>query len=339
VNAIPASKTVAVVVIGRNEGDGLLRCLQSVAEVVHGPSALDIVYVDSDSSDDSVDLVRRIGIRAIALPPGPTTAARGRNAGWKTTEGELVLFLDGDTILHPEFISRAMKEFADPKVAVVWGHRREIAARGTVYNRVLDLDWICKPGLTEFCGGDALIRRDVLAAVGGYDEQLIAGEEPEMCRRMRIAGYQILHIDCPMTGHDLAITHWTQYWKRASRTGFAYASMSHRFRGKESPLWRRDSQQNLVHVSLMLTLAVVTLLASFLVHSWIPLATSFLISLLLTMRTVRHIAWKSPNDRLTCLLYALHSHIQQVPILCGQIKFYRQRDHEQGLIEYKRVAP
>ena len=93
----------------------------------------------------------------------------------------------------------------------------------SLYNRVLDLDWIYAPGDTDYCGGDVLMRRCALEQVDGFDPTLIAGEEPELCRRLRHCGYRILHIDSPMTGHDLNITRFSQYWRRALRAGHAYA--------------------------------------------------------------------------------------------------------------------
>ena len=330
--------TLAVVVIGRNEGERLARCLRSVRDADFGPLAKEIIYVDSQSRDDSLALAARLGARVISLPPGPTTASRGRNAGWRTTEATMVLFLDGDTVLDRDFVARAIQEFTDPKVAVVWGHRREIAPQASFFNRVLDLDWIYPPGDSEFCGGDALMRRDVLLAVGGYDEQLIAGEEPEMCRRMRAAGYRIQHIDCAMTLHDLAMTSWRQYWKRAVRAGFAYAAVSSRFHGTKFPLWQQEARRNLVQGAVMLLLPFWVLLGALIVRSWIPIACLCAVVLLLTLRTMQRVSWKSPNDRLTCFLYGLHSHMQQIPIFFGQLKFYFQRGEAHRLIEYKGVV-
>ena len=330
--------SLAVVVIGRNEGERLTRCLRSVKEMRHTFASVETIYVDSASSDDSVRRAQESGAQVISLPPGPTTAARGRNAGWRSTNADFVLFLDGDTVLHPDFVGNALAEFSDPNVAVVWGHRREIAPDTSIYNRVLDLDWVYRPGPSEFCGGDALMRRDVLQAVDGYNEELIAGEEPEMCARMRGRGYQILHIDCSMTGHDLAMTSWTQYWKRAVRAGFAYASISERFRNTAEPLWERDARRNLVHGSAMILLPLLGLGVSIAFDSLIPIASVALAFLLLVLRTQRRVNWKSPNAPLTCFLYAVHSHLQQIPILFGQVKFYRRRNGEQRLIEYKGAA-
>jgi hypothetical protein len=204
-----------------------------------------------------------------------------------------------------------------------------------LYNRVLDLDWIYRPGISDFCGGDALMRRKVLTEVDGYDEHLIAGEEPEMCGRMRACGYQIMHIDCAMTAHDLAMNSWQQYWRRATRAGFAYASISTRSHDTAQPLWVRDSRRNLVHGSALLCLPALGLAASMAKHSLIPITCVALLLFLVVMRTMRRVSWKCPHDLPTAFLYAVHSHLQQVPILFGQIKFLLDRGTEQRLIEYK----
>jgi glycosyltransferase involved in cell wall biosynthesis len=199
---------LSVVIIGRNEGARLTRCIESVKAMRAPANGIEILYVDSDSTDGSPDRARALGAQVIVVHPERPSAALGRNAGWRAARAPRILFLDGDTILHPEFVHEASQAFADPQVAVVWGHRRELHPENSIYNRVLDLDWVYPPGPSEFCGGDALMRRDVLEEVNGYDETLIAGEEPEMCRRIRSRGYVIQHLDLAMTRHDLAITRW-----------------------------------------------------------------------------------------------------------------------------------
>ncbi len=79
------------------------------------------------------------------------------------------------------------------------------------------------------------MRRSVLVEVEGYDPGLSAGEEPELCRRLRARGYRIVHIDAPMTRHDLNMTRFSQYWRRAMRAGYAYAEVSNRFRRECGP--------------------------------------------------------------------------------------------------------
>lgn len=213
---------VAAVVIGRNEGARLVACLDALAGQVRH-----IVYVDSGSTDGSVDAARASGARVVTLDMHlPFTAARARNAGVAALpEGvDLVQLLDGDCVPVAGWIATA-KAFLDehPKVAVVCGRRREEFPQASVYNTLIDREWDTPPGKALTCGGDALMRLAALRAVGGYRDSLIAGEEPELCVRLRLAGWQIWRLDTEMTRHDARITRFGQWWRRSKRAGHAFA--------------------------------------------------------------------------------------------------------------------
>lgn len=214
--------TVAAVVIGRNEGARLVACL----EALQGQVA-QIIYVDSGSTDGSVVAAQAAGAQVIALDmTQPFTAARARNVGSAAVgeQVEYIQFLDGDCAIRAGWIEAALAFMAEhPQAAVVCGRRRERFVTASVYNRLIDAEWDTPIGEAKACGGDALIRRAALAAVGGYRDDLIAGEEPEMCLRMRILGWQIWRIDAEMTWHDAAITKFSQWWRRSVRAGHAFA--------------------------------------------------------------------------------------------------------------------
>jgi len=201
---------------------------------------------------------------------------------------------------------------------------------------VLDLDWVYAPGVSEFCGGDALMRRSALELVRGFDASLIAGEEPELCSRLRGEGFEILHIDAPMTRHDLAITRFSQYWKRAVRAGYAYAQLAQRTRDYAQPMWTGETVRNAIRAAFLTLITLFLPMSSILLHSWIPLAIALLAVLALVFRSAHRARWKS-NDSFTLFCYGIHSHFQQFPILAGQIAyrcdiaFGRNR----SLMEYK----
>ena len=328
---------LSVVVIGRNEGLRLARCLKSIASIHSTHLGLEIIYVDSSSSDGSVETAARLGAQTIALDAVHPTAALGRNAGWKQATAEYILFLDGDTILHPDFAERAFAAIlADDSIAAVWGHRREIHPEKSVYNRILDLDWIYAPGPAEFCGGDVLMRRAALEAAGGYDGTLIAGEEPELCRRMRALGYGILHIDAPMTGHDLEMRRFRQYWKRALRAGHAYAEVSSRFRRSGDPFWQSVRIDNLRRGGFWMLSFLTAVVLSGAERSVLPAVLWLALLLALSLRSARKARWKS-QSAWTLFLYGLHSQLQQVPILIGQLGFDLdpRKGRQRKLIEYK----
>lgn len=327
-----STPALSYVVIGRNEGERLTRCLESI----HGSDAdipSEIIYVDSNSGDDSMARAEALGASALSVVSDRPTAARGRNAGWQAARGEFIMFLDGDTQLDPRFISKALAAMKEPDIAVVWGHRRESNPSQSVYVRVLDLDWIYPPGDSAFCGGDALMRRCVLQETGGFDETLIAGEEPELCSRIRNKGLRIRHIDTPMTLHDLAIQRFQAYWQRAFRAGHAYAEVSARFKNSPDNLWRDEVRRNALHGSAMLATPAILIAG---VHwPWFGIAALFSAAAVLA-RTVRRCKWKDPGVN-TRLLYAAHSYIQKVPIFMGQLKYRlsERTGRRQRLIEYK----
>jgi hypothetical protein len=327
---------LSIVVIGRDEGARLSRCLESVRNIDPVGGLYETIYADSGSTDGSPLLATALGARVVDVKPERPCAAAGRNAGWRAARGRFVLFLDGDTVLDPAFPAVALQAFAADDVAVVFGHRRELHPRASLYNRVLDLDWRGKPGDAEYCGGDAMMRRDVLARSGGYDETLIAGEEPELCRRLRAAGHRIVHNGREMTGHDLALVRASQYLRRAFRTGHAYAEVARRFSASADPLWRSAARRNLVHAIALVALPLLALAVAAWTASPLPLAAGLTGIIALMLRSAWRARWRDA-DALTLLAFGVHSHVQQLPIAAGQLAFHRDRmrGSRRGLIDYK----
>ena len=218
-----ADPVIDAVAIGRNEGARLIRCLDSLVAA----GFRRIVYVDSGSTDGSIAAAEARGVQVVRLDLSqPFTAARARNAGVAALPvgADLVQFVDGDCEMVPGWLTMAAGFLIDnPDVAVACGRRREIAPEASVYNRLIDREWDTPAGRTRSCGGDALMRRRAFDAVGGFDPGLIAGEEPELCVRLRQAGWQIWRLPAEMTRHDAAITRFGQWWRRTRRAGHAYA--------------------------------------------------------------------------------------------------------------------
>lgn len=221
---------VGTVIIGRNEGERLVRCLASVTER-YGH----VVYVDSGSTDGSIDAAQRVGAEVIALNmTTPFTAARARNAGVSAllTHGvvDFIQFIDGDCEIQPSWLEAATAALrADPTVAAVAGRLRERFPDATIYNRLCDMEWNIPAGEVSGLGGIALYRFNAFQDVGGFDETLIAGEEPELCLRLRRARWKILQTADEMALHDAAMTRFGQFTKRATRSGWAYAEGADRY--------------------------------------------------------------------------------------------------------------
>jgi hypothetical protein len=217
--------TCGVVVIGRNEGERLRRCIDSVVHVA-GP----VVYVDSGSSDGSVAMARSRDVSVVELDMTvPFSAARARNAGFehlRSVAPKLVYvqFVDGDCEVDSAWLGKAV-EFLNrnPEVVAVCGRRRERFPERTIFNALCDIEWDTPVGETRACGGDSMMRIDAFEAVHGFRADLIAGEEPELCVRLRANGGKIWRLNAEMTMHDAAMTRIGQWWKRAKRAGYAFA--------------------------------------------------------------------------------------------------------------------
>lgn len=234
---------VGVVVIGRNEGGRLVECLASL-----GGLSARTVYVDSGSTDGSQDRATAAGVEVIDLDRDiPFTAARARNAGYtallqRCPNLEQVQFVDGDCSLDPAWIGAARALLDEkPDVALVCGRRREKYPHRSIYNAMCDEEWDGPTGSILESGGDFLVRASCFSAVKGFRDSLIAGEEPELCLRLREQGWQIWRLRSEMTLHDANIVRLGQWWRRVVRAGHAFAEVSSLHRNSPKRIWQRNT--------------------------------------------------------------------------------------------------
>lgn len=316
-----AGDLVDAVVIGRNEGARLIACLDSLAGRVRR-----LVYVDSGSADGSVAAAEARGAEVVALDmTQPFTAARARNAGLARLANDppdFVQFVDGDCELRPDWIATAAAFLRDhPDVVVACGRRRERFPETSVWNRLCDREWNTPVGEAGACGGDALMRHVAVVAVGGYDPSLIAGEEPDLCLRLRRAGGRIWRLEAEMTLHDAAMTRFGQWWRRTRRAGHAFAEGAWRHRAGPEGHWRHETRRALIWGA---GVPLVALLAGL----WHPAA--WLILGLWPVQVVR----LAPRMGLEAAFFTV---LGKLPEAQGVIGYHlgRLTGKRRGLIEYK----
>jgi len=324
---------LGVVVIGRNEGERLRRCLESLS-----PATRPTVYVDSGSTDGSLELARLLGAEVVLLDLSiPFTAARARNAGVerlaKIAPGaEYVQFVDGDCEVDPGWLESATKVLDEnPDVVVVCGRRRERHPEATVYNRLCDMEWDTPVGEAGACGGDALMRVRALQAVGGYRPDVIAGEEPELCVRLRTNGGRVLRIDAEMTRHDAAMTRFSQWWKRNVRAGHAFAEVSRLHAANPLGIWKRETRSNWFWGLILPLLAIVP--APFTWGISLGLLAGYPVLFVKIAQSQR----RRGEDRRTARQFASYCVLSKFPQVIGQILFWRNclLGRRGRLIEYK----
>ena len=323
-----ASTRVGAVAIGRNEGERLMRCLASLKDrVAH------VVYVDSASSDGSAAVARAAGAQVVELDlTVPFTAARARNAGFSALRAtipqiELVQFVDGDCEVALGWFEAGLAALdASPDVAVVCGRRRERFPQASFYNAMCDTEWNTPVGEAAACGGDALMRAGVVAAVGAFDERLMAGEEPEMCGRIRAAGHRVRRIDAEMTIHDAAMHRLRQWWLRGVRSGFGYAQVRDVTMRAPHSLYRREYASALVW-GLAIPLLAVPLA---LIHPAVALLVPAVFALQLARIAVRRGAFALDSWRYGSLML-----IAKFAEVRGILRYLASRRAAQSIIEYK----
>jgi len=325
----PAPRTFGVVAIGRNEGERLKRCLTSIN------GAARIVYVDSGSTDGSVAWAEQAGIDVVALDMSlPFTAARARNAGMRrlrqlAPEIDLVQFVDGDCELQQDWPAIAITYLVEhPQVCASFGRRRERFPERSIYNLICDREWDTPVGEAKACGGDVMMRVDALEAAGGYRDDLIAGEEPELCVRLRAGGWKIWRLDHDMTLHDAAMHHFSQWWRRQARSGYAFAQGAHLHGRTDERHWVWESRRALLWAILIPS----AILAGLLLAG--PLA--LLVLLIYPAQVLRRSRRMSGRWR-TRLQLAFFEQLSRFPEAWGQLLFFRNRllGRHGRLIEYK----
>jgi len=326
----PVQPDLAVIAIGRNEGERLHDCLDSVRL-----RAALVVYVDSGSTDGSVDAARARGAVVVNLDMSrPFTAARARNEGFQRVKQlapqvNWVQFVDGDCKVATGWLDEALAFLqAQPDMAAVTGRRRERFPERSVYNWLCDLDWNQPPGPVRAFGGDVLIRAAALEQVGGYREDLIAGEEPELCVRLRAKGWKLWRLGSEMTEHDAAMTHFAQWWKRSTRTGFAFAEGAHLHGAPPERHWVRETRSGWfwgvgIPALVILATAVVG-----------PVA---LLGLAVYPAQVIRLSMPSYGSWGRSLLRAFFTVLGKFPQVWGQLKFVvlQVLGRKSKLIEYK----
>lgn len=340
------SEQIGAVVIGRNEGVRLQRCLQSLRTVIDH-----VVYVDSGSTDDSLTIAADCKVEIVSLDTSTKfSAGRARNDGFERLmkrhpELSFVQFVDGDCELRQGWIEAGVHQLSERSdLAIVCGRRRERHPENSLYNRLIDFEWDTPIGECSASGGDFLIRAKCFQAVGGFNTEVVAGEEPELGFRIRQHGWKILRIDHEMTLHDAALTRFSSWWKRERRSGYGGLDVHFRTVSDSHSYFARHVQS-----TWFWSLGWLCILCLMLAICGIPGgSTGMFIGaiswLMATLFQIVRIAsrYRRPQiSRTASLQMAALTLLSKWPQMLGQIAWFRDRwlGRHPTLIEYKVEPP
>ncbi|MEQ8230378.1 MAG: glycosyltransferase family 2 protein [Gammaproteobacteria bacterium] len=195
-----AAPRLSVCVIGRNEAPNLPALFASLEPLRARVPQLEVVFVDSASTDASVALARAACDVVVHMPVSPRScAALNRHWGTRTCSGEFILYLDGDMQLEPAFVAAlaTLVEQGTPDGLV--GDYTDVFPDGGTREKALGRR--LRPGTASHFGGAVVLRRTAVITAGNWDAGLFAWEENELYTRLRAQGCRVDYVARPMVRH------------------------------------------------------------------------------------------------------------------------------------------
>jgi glycosyltransferase involved in cell wall biosynthesis len=311
---------VSVVIIGRNEADNLSNCIRSVLAIDYPADRFEVIYVDTGSTDTSMEIARSFNIRAVEEHGDFPSPGLARNRGIKEAQHEIIHFVDGDMTMERGYLRRAVGFLSVDKIACVIGDVLERSSDRSFLARVLNYPWsVRESGFVAAPGGGGTFLKSVLEMTGGYNPLILKGQETELGYRLRAKGYRIYMIDHTMGVHDYGIDSFYGLVKRSYLMGISYGMVMTMSRERSyADLFRRA--RNLVLQGIIFFALTVFLLATgrFLLLLALPILTA----LYVVVRYWREIFRKrNPYG----YAYYLLMHLNKPVVLLGMMAFFLRR--------------
>jgi len=226
----PVTEPVSVIVPAFNEKEGIAAAVRSLAGGDH--PGIEVIVVDDGSTDGTAGIVDALGLPNVDVIRKPNGGkANALNAGLAAARHELVVMVDGDTILEPESVRRLVQPFADPSVGAVAGNvkvgnRHSLVARwqhieyviGFNLDRRLYETLRCMPTVPGAIGA---FRRRALISAGGMSDDTLA-EDTDITMALLRAGWQVVYEEGARAWTEAPAT-LAELWKQRYR--WSYGTM------------------------------------------------------------------------------------------------------------------
>ncbi|MGN9911909.1 bifunctional polysaccharide deacetylase/glycosyltransferase family 2 protein [Phytohabitans sp. LJ34] len=226
----PVTEPVSVIVPAYNEKEGIAAAVRSLAGGDH--PRIEVIVVDDGSTDGTAGIVEALGLPNVDVIRKPNGGkASALDAGVAAARHELVVMVDGDTILEPDAVRRLVQPFADPSVGAVAGNvkvgnRHSLVARwqhieyviGFNLDRRLYETLRCMPTVPGAIGA---FRRRALISVGGMSDDTLA-EDTDVTMALLRAGWQVVYEEGARAWTEAPVT-LAELWKQRYR--WSYGTM------------------------------------------------------------------------------------------------------------------
>lgn len=313
---------VSVVVIGRNEARNLPACIESIREMDYPQDLLEVIYVDTDSVDDSPDIARQYGAKVFEEHSDFPTPGLARNRGWREGKYEIIHFIDGDMMVAPSYLREAVKYLMHNGVVSVIGRLNLSKNSENLISRILHFVWEKKQtGYVSAPGAGGTFSKLALAKVGGYNPELLRGEETDLGYRLRQSGMRIMLIDEVMGTHDYDIRTPLGLWERFYNMGRSFAKIL-QLKPTESLTCEQRAARRVVFQGIIAMVDGMVLI--FLKLWWVLVALPLLLAIYVVVRY-----WQPTKRRWKRIVYFLLEYFGKPVIWIGMIgynlKYWKKR--------------
>lgn len=145
---------------------------------------LEIIVADAGSKDKTIEIAKGFGCKIIkgGLP------ARGRNEGAKVARGNLLLFLDADTILPEDFFEKALKEFKERNLDIAsfcLEAKTKSKFKKFLFDAFYNLPILILEKILAHGAQAILVKKEIFEKVGGFDEEIKFAEDHSFMRKAK----------------------------------------------------------------------------------------------------------------------------------------------------------
>lgn len=196
---------VSFIIPAHNEEALLGRTLESISLAARKIAIpFEIIVVDDASEDQTAEIARTAGATVVSVQLRQISAVR--NAGARCAKGDVLIFVDADTVLPPRTLQGALK--ALDRGAVGGGAMIDFDDKPAVWSGLLIRMWCALSRAMHWAAGCfVFVRRDAFEQVGGFDENYFAGEEIVLSDQLKRLGYFVILRESVVTSGRKIKTH------------------------------------------------------------------------------------------------------------------------------------
>ena len=271
---------ISIIIVGKNEGWRLTKCLASISKLIKENRAYDIetIYVDSKSSDDSLERAQEFNYVRIFQITGATNSAIARNIGAKEARGEILFFIDGDMENQSSFIEHAIDANGELKFDYLTGHLDDYFYTTTNSfighsPRTYQIRIPSEKQELKMNGGLFMIKKKVWDMAGGMRNKYKRSQDLDLTIRLKKKGIKIIRIPYfAAKHHTINYNDESRMWTNLLNKYSFYSALIFRDHLLNSDVMKRTIRSNYTELLLL-----VTGLLCFLTFSTMPIYIYFMV--------------------------------------------------------------